>query len=57
MLIVLAIAFSGLSYSVDDQSLKDAFTSFGDVVEGEYFLFYFDNLALHFKQGNVLAVL
>ncbi|RVW99850.1 Glycine-rich RNA-binding protein 2, mitochondrial [Vitis vinifera] len=26
----------GLSYGTDDQSLKDAFSSFGDVVEGEF---------------------
>lgn len=26
---------SGLSWSVDEKSLKDAFSSFGDVVEGD----------------------
>ncbi|RZB52056.1 Glycine-rich RNA-binding protein 2, mitochondrial [Glycine soja] len=26
----------GLSYGVDDQSLKDAFSSFGDVVDGKF---------------------
>jgi len=30
---------SGLSYGVDDQSLRDAFASFGDVVEGEFSFF------------------
>lgn len=34
--IVLDFAIVGLSYGVDDQSLKDAFSSYGDVVEGEF---------------------
>lgn len=36
----LAFAILGLSYGVDDQSLKDAFASFGDVVEGEFSFLY-----------------
>lgn len=30
---VLAFGIAGLSYNVDDQSLRDAFTTYGDVVE------------------------
>lgn len=29
----------GLSYGVDDQSLRDAFAGYGDVVEGEFSFF------------------
>ena len=36
-LILITVAFQGLSYSTDDQTLKDAFSGFGDVVEGEFF--------------------
>ena len=36
--IVLDFAISGLSYGVDDQSLKDAFSGFGDVVDGKFSL-------------------
>lgn len=35
-LIILNWGFSGLSYGTDDQSLRDAFSGFGDVVEGEF---------------------
>ena len=34
--IVLDFAILGLSYGVDDQSLKDAFSGFGDVVDGKF---------------------
>jgi hypothetical protein len=34
---LITVAFQGLSYSTDDQTLKDAFSGFGDVVEGEFF--------------------
>lgn len=39
-LIVLAFAIAGLSYDVDDQSLRDAFARFGVVYEGEFSLIY-----------------
>lgn len=29
-----AFLFSGLSYGTDDQGLREAFTSFGEVIEG-----------------------
>jgi len=38
-LLVWSFDNSGLSYGVDDQSLRDAFASFGDVVEGEFGFF------------------
>lgn len=31
----ISIYLLGLSYGTDDQSLKDAFSQFGDVVDGE----------------------
>jgi len=37
---VLDFGIIGLSYHVDDQSLKDAFTTYGEVVEGEFILIY-----------------
>lgn len=37
---VLAFGITGLSYQVDDQSLRDAFTTYGEVVEGEFILIY-----------------
>ena len=39
--IVLNFAISGLSYGVDDQSLKDVFSGFGDVVDGKFGLLSF----------------
>lgn len=41
----------GLSYGVDDQSLKDAFASFGDVVEGEFSFFRYCYLVVPFSNG------
>ena len=34
----LILYFSGLSYGTDDQSLKEAFAKYGDVVEGVLYL-------------------
>ena len=36
--IVWDFAISGLSYGVDDQSLKDASSGFGYVVDGKFYL-------------------
>ena len=45
------LCFPGLSWSVDEKSLKDAFSSFGDVTEGTstlqsyYVIHLFDELS------------
>ncbi|KAG2406936.1 Glycine-rich RNA-binding protein [Vigna angularis] len=47
----------GLSYGVDDQSLKDAFASFGDVVEGEFGFFRYCYLVVPFSNGFTSRVI
>jgi RNA recognition motif-containing protein len=35
---VMSFVIIGLSYGVDDQSLRDAFATYGEVIEGEFIL-------------------
>ena len=54
--IILDFAILGLSYGVDDQSLKDAFSGFGDVVDGKFSLLSLLSYAVQFQSPVSLTL-